>query len=51
MKSLVLLFFNVHTRLFTPLFSQMDYSQNVVRKLGHIAKAQVSLQNQNKNGI
>ena len=43
MKNLVLLLFNVQTRLLTPLFSQRDYSQNVVRKLGYIAKAQVSL--------
>ena len=43
MKNLVLLLFNVQTRLLTPLFSQRGYSQNVVRKLGYIAKAQVSL--------
>ena len=34
---------------YSPIHSQMDYSQKVVRKLGHTAKAKVSSEDQNKD--
>lgn len=50
LKCLFLLFFKCGQG-YSSIYSQMDYSQGIVRKSwGHIATAEVSSQNQNKDG-